>query len=122
MKTKSQKKVLAKKSTKKASKKKSISQVELKNVRLTKASYDSLKKVKVPMWGNVVNAIESPVWLIPFDSYEYADIKEEMEKNAIPAMFEDNLPENAIIEIQSFDSNILSFHKGVYPDYSKKRK
>ena len=110
----------SKKTSKKSSSKKNINQIELKNVRLTKASYDSLKKIKNELWGNVANAIESPIWIIPFDSYEYTDIKNEMECVGIPEMFE--LPENAVVEIQSFESNILSFHKGIYPDYSKKRK
>lgn len=97
-----------------------IRQVELRDVRLTKKSYDSLKSLKNSMWGNVADAIECPVWMIPSETYEYGELKKMFETEVAKEFF--SLPESAVVEVQSFKSNILSFHDGIYPDYSKRRK
>lgn len=89
--------------------KKDIKQVNVRNIKLTKKSKSALKKIKEPLFGNVAYAIESGNWWVPSDTYEYLDIMVDMEKS----MYEFyDIPKDAIVEIETFDSDILSFEKG----------
>ena len=96
------------------SKNRKTKSVNVHDIRLTKDSKKSLKGFKT--WDNypVVWAIEEGNWHVPSETYEYADIKARLEDN-LADFYE--IPKNVKIEIKSFKSDILSFEKGVYPEY-----
>jgi len=91
-------------------------QVNIRNIMLTKESYKQCKKIKVDLWGNLANAIEGGNWYIPSNTHEYADLKHDMEKSM--CSFFNIKKEKLLVEIQYFESDILSFEKGVHPNYN----
>lgn len=94
-------------------------QISIKNVMLSTASKRQLRKIKDNIWGNVVNAIECPEWYIPSDTIEYVDVRDSL-IDGIREMF--NIDKDILIEVEYFETNMLSFTKGVYPNYEYARK
>lgn len=94
----------------KKSKKEPTRQLNIRHVVIDKGSRLLLKKVKEPIWGNVLYAIEGGNWWIPFDSYEYRDIKEHLETEVFHDFFK--LPKDLTIKVKDFQTDILSFDKG----------
>lgn len=66
------------------------------------------------MFGDVASSIECGDWWIPSDTHEYVDIRDNMIDMLIDFY---SLTNDELVEIKSFDSDILSFDKGIYPDY-----
>lgn len=93
--------------------------VSIRNIVLRKQTYDTLKKIKECLFGNIANAIECGNWMFPYHSYDYGELKLMMEF-AFHTFYD--IPEDVEIDIKRFDSDILSFESGIYPDYSKGRK
>ena len=92
----------------------------IEDVVLTRESRKRLRKIKYWSFGNVADTIECATsWWIPEDIHEYSDLKETLERH-LAEFFE--LEDPDAVEIKSLRTNILSFHKGVYPDYSSDRK
>ena len=96
--------------TKNDEKSNNIHQLNIKNITLGRGCKTALRKIKEPIWGNIVNAIECGDWWIPFDSYEYRDIKEHLETKVFHEFYD--LPNDVKIIIKDFSTPILSFHKG----------
>ena len=82
--------------------------INIRNIKLTKASYRQLKKVPYWLYGSVADSIECGNWHVPSDTIEYIDIKHNLE-NEFKEFY--NLTDE-IVKIKSFESDILSFHKG----------
>ena len=98
--------------------------ISVQNVVLTPESRKKLKKIKYWSFGTVADTIEcSTSWTVPVDTYEYSDLRDALTKGFVEFF---SLEDPSMVEIRRFDSDILRFEKGVYPDYSdiyeKKRK
>jgi hypothetical protein len=89
-------------------------QVNIRMVRLTKRSKRSLSRLKY-LGGSVVSAIEQGNWWIPCDSFLYSRIRDEFERRT-RSFF--NIPNDRRLEVKSFESDILGFDDGIYPDYT----
>ena len=94
----------------KAKSKKGIKQLNIRNIVIGRGSRSKLKKMKERLFGSVLDSIECGNWWIPFDSYEYLDIKEYLETKAFHEFY--NLPKDIKITVKSFDTDMLSFLKG----------
>lgn len=95
--------------------KKTVHHVGINNVMLTKESYRQCRKVKNGIHGNIAYAIEGCEWWMESETYEYADLKKSLE-DAIRDFY--GLDDKVLVEIQYFDSGILSFEKGVHPNWN----
>lgn len=80
---------------------------------LTKESYRQCRKVKNCVHGNLAAAIEGGNWWMASDTYEYVDLKKRLESD-LKRFYE--VDDDTLVEIQYFDSDILSFEKGVHPN------
>ena len=102
-------KTLKKKSTK-------YNNVCIRHIMLTKESYRQCKKIKVDLYGNLAFAIESGEWYVPSKTYEFSSLKKYLEDNMY--RFFDIKNAKPLIDIQYFDSDILSFEDGLHPNYN----
>ena len=89
-------------------------QVNIRKVRLTKKSNNALSDLKY-LNDSVISVIKHGNWWITCDCFLYSKLKSEFEKE-IRKFF--NIPNNINFEIKSFESDILSFDDGIYPDYT----
>lgn len=89
-------------------------QVNIRMVRLTNRSKKSLSGLKY-LGGSVISAIEQGNWWIPCDSFLYSRIRDEFTRRTMNFF---NIPDDRKLEIKSFESDILGFDDGIYPDYS----
>lgn len=89
-------------------------QVNIRMVRLTKRSKKSLSGLK-HFGESVISAIECGNWWIPSDTYLYSKLKDEFERG-MRHFF--NIPSDRKLEVKSFESDILGFDDGIYPDYT----
>ena len=96
--------------TKKTKKNDDIRQLNIKHIKLGRGCKTALRKIKEPLWGDIVNAIECGDWWIPFESIEYRDIKEHLETVVFHEFYK--LPKDTKIIVKDFFTPILSFHKG----------
>jgi len=101
---------------KKKNKNKKDFQLNLRHVKLSKESKKQLKKIKDSLWGNIANAIESGNWHVPSDTYEFIDVKTNFEKS-MHEFF--SIPKDILVEIDYYESNIMSFEKGIHPKWHK---
>lgn len=111
----------AKKSANKPRKteKKTTEMTTVRDVVLLPESRKILKKIPYWSFGTVADTIECACsWTIPGDIHEYADLRDELEKG-LDEFFE---LKPGSVKIKRLESNILSFEKGIYPDYSPDRK
>lgn len=91
--------------------------ISVNHIVLTPESRKKLKKIKYWSYGNVADTIEcADTWSVPIESCEYVDIRDAL-VNGFVQFF--SLKDPSMVEIKRFESNILSFDKGIYPDYSK---
>jgi hypothetical protein len=103
---------------KRTSKKKSpkYNNVCIRHIMLTKESYRQCKKIKVDLYGNLAFAIESGEWYVPSKTYEYSTLKKQLEDSMYD--FFDIKKDKPLVDIQYFDSDILSFEDGLHPNYN----
>lgn len=112
-----------------ATKKKSVRKnepliVSLTNIRLSRKSKAAIRKWEKQqkkdgkrlrsLCGDTVFDIENGHWSGPSKTYEFIDIKTCWEKE-YHTWF--GIPKDVLVEIDCFDTGILSFEKGVYPKY-----
>ena len=98
--------------------------VSLSNIRLSRKSKAAIRKWEKQqkkdgkrlrsLCGDTVFDIENGHWSGPSKTYEFIDLKTDWEK-AYYKWFD--IPKDVLIEIDCFDTGILSFEKGVYPKY-----
>lgn len=92
----------------------------VEHVVLTSESRRKLRKVKYWSFGTVADSIEcANSWSIPEDITEYVDLRDKLEES-FAKFFE--LKNRDDVHIKNFQANILSFHKGVYPDFTPEPK
>lgn len=99
---------------------------EVRDVRLSKGSKISIKawekrcrKRGIPLrslFDDTVYSIESGCWCGPVPSYDFLDMKTYWE-DAYHEFF--SIPNEVKIEIDCFNTGIMSFDKGVYPKYKR---
>lgn len=90
--------------------------VNIREIVLSILSRERLSELKDDLYGDKAYAIESGNWWIPSDTHEYVDLRDRM-VNSLHVFFD--IPKDVPIEILSFKSDILSFEKGVYPQYQE---
>lgn len=88
----------------------------IRHIMLTKESYRQCKKIKVDLYGNLAFAIESGEWYVPSNTYEYSALKKQLEDSMYD--FFAIKKEKPLIDIQYFDSDILSFEDDIHPNYN----
>ena len=98
--------------------------VEIRNVKLSKKSKQAIKKWEKECKKNKIELrslsqdtvwdIESGHWYGPVPSHEFIDMKVVWE-NGYHDFFD--IPADVLVEIDCFDTGILSFEKGIYPVY-----
>ena len=67
---------------------------------------------------DIVLDIETGRWYGPCKSYEFIDLKNDWEK-VFHGFFD--IPDNVLIEIDCFNTGILSFDKRIYPKWHNRR-
>lgn len=97
---------------------------EVTNIKLSKDSRKSIKSWEksekktehglLSICGDTVYDIEAGRWHGPVRSYDFGDMKEDWE-SAFHEFF--GIPEDVLVEIDCFDTGILSFERGIYPKY-----
>lgn len=91
----------------------------VENVVLTDDSRKRLSKIPYWSFGNVADSIEfATSWSVPEDVHEYSDLRDVLEKGLADFF---SLEDPSAVKIKRFETNILSFEKGIYPDYDDER-
>lgn len=89
-------------------------QINIRKVLLTNESNKSLSGLKY-LNDSVLSVIKHGNWWITCDCFLYSKLKSKFE-NEIRNFF--SIPNDIKFEIKSFESDILSFDDGIYPDYT----
>ena len=89
----------------------------VRNIVLSKRSREALsgKNTEGHVFWSVSDQIEFGDWYVPGEETEYSKLRANLARS-----FRDffSLSEDDPVEIKRFDSDILSFNDGIYPDYT----